>query len=294
MGELMLTGFYPDMNEQSYHSQELLDEPALSYSIAKLLVTQTPMHAKYAHPLLGSKNAGKSTKAQDEGTLVHKLILGRGKDIFVMPEEFTDFRKKAAQDLALEQKSAGKIVVLQSAVDEYSQLVAAFGMQMKETEYANSFYDQECMSEVPMFWNDAQTGTLMQGMADRLNLKTPIIFDLKVTTDASTKTFEKKMYDSGYHIQNAFYRRGVGTIVPELMGRVRFVFLIIENEPPYALNIIEYAGLYEMLAELDADNAISIWAECMKSGKWPGYLHDGKANDAYPPTWVIRDRKLDQ
>jgi len=182
---------------------------------------------------------------------------------------------------------------LQSAIDECSQLVTSFINQMKETKFADSFFDPDCQSEVPMFWTDQDTGILMQGMNDRLNLKTPIIFDLKTTTDASTKTFEKKIFDAGYHIQNAFYRRGVETILPELQGRVRFVYLVIESEPPYALNIIELSGMGEALAELDANNAIEKWAECMKTGKWPGYLLDGSANDAYPPTWVIKDKKLD-
>lgn len=288
----MTQGFHPELSEEDYHSQKLLDEPALSYSIAKLLVTQTPMHAKHAHPLLGSKNAGSSTPAQDKGTLAHSLILGKGKGLAVL--EFDSFRTNEAKEARDKAYAEGKLPVLQSAVDECGQLVAAFISQMKETEFADSFFDPECQSELPMFWNDPDTGILMQGMVDRLNLKVPIIFDLKITTDASTKTFEKKIFDMGYHIQDAFYRRGVGTIIPELMGRVRFVFLVIESDPPYALNIIEFAGLYEMLAQLDADYAISKWSECVKSGIWPGYITDRKANDAYPPAWVIRDKKLDQ
>jgi hypothetical protein len=287
---MMKPGFYTDMTEEDYHTQKLLDEPALSYSIAKLLVTQTPMHAKHAHPLLGSKDAGSTTPAQSKGTLAHSLILGKGKGIEVL--QFDSFRTndaKAARDKA---EAEGKLPVLQSAVDECSQLVTTFITQMKDTEYASSFFDPECQSELCMYWRDPETGILMQGMLDRLNLKTPIIFDLKLTTDASTKTVEKKIFDMGYHIQNAFYRRGVGTIIPELIGAVRFVFLFIEVDPPYALNIIEFSGMYEYLADLEADRSISIWSECMKSGKWPGYLSGGKANDAFPPTWVIKEKQL--
>jgi hypothetical protein len=288
----MKQGFYPDLNEQDYHSQTLLDEPALSYSIAKLLITQTPMHAKYAHPLLGSKTGNKSTRAQDKGTLAHKLILGRGKDIFVMPEEFTDFRKKAVQDLALEQESLGKLVVLQSAIDECSQLVTAFGMQMKQTEYADAFYDPDCQSEIAIYWRDLYADILMQGLIDRFNKKTPIIFDLKVTTDASTKAFEKKINEMAYHIQNAFYRRGVNTLLPELENKTRFVFLVIESSPPYALNCIELSGMFESIADLDADKSIDTWQKCLKMNVWPGYMVNALHNEAYPPVWLLKEKQL--
>lgn len=288
----MEPGFYTDMNEEDYHTQKLLDEPALSYSIAKVLVNQTPMHARYLHPKLGNGKSKKSSAAMDKGSLAHSLILGKGKDIFVMPEEFTDFRKKAAQDLSQQKESEGKLVVLQSAIDECSELVAAFNMQMKETEFSDSFFDATCESEINLYWRDPDFGVLMQGMIDRFNKKTPIIFDLKTTTDASTKEFEKKIFNEAYHIQNAFYRRGVNALLPELENKTRFVFLAIESSPPYALNCMELSGMAESIADLDADNAISKWSECLKTNKWPGYMISPRPNEAYPPTWLLKEKQL--
>lgn len=288
----MKPGFYPDMSESDYHAQVLTDEPVLSYSIAKVLTTQTPMHAKLAHPKFGNaKRSG--SKSMDEGSLIHSLILGKGKDIFVMPEEYTDFRKKAAQELSQQKESEGKIVVLQSAIDSCSELVTAFNMQMKETEFAETFFDiDHCYTEAPMYWRDPYFGVLMQGMIDRFNSFGPIIWDLKTVTDASTKAIEKKIFDMGYHIQQAFYRRGINAIMPELQNKTRFVFLFVETSPPYALNCIEFSGMYEALAELDADRAIQIWSECIKNDYWPGYMLSEKPNDVMPPTWVLKDKQL--
>jgi len=288
----MELGFYPDMTEEDYHTQKLLDEPALSYSIAKLLVTKTPAHAKYAHPILGGSNGVReSTAAMDRGSLAHAMILGKGKDIVILPEQFTDFRKKEAKEIADKAASEGKLAVLQSAVDECSDLVAAFISQLKGTEF-ECFFDKEAESEVAFFWRDAETGILMQGKMDKFHRSKAFIFDPKITTDASTKAFDRKALDMSYHIQSSFYRNGVQTLLPELAGRVRFVFLVIEDKPPYALNAIEYTGMGDALADFDARAAINTWAECLKSNKWPGYIRDGQGNWMDGPPWALREKQL--
>ena len=56
--------------------------PALSYSIAKILIGESPRHAWCAHPLLGNMR-GEPTAEMDFGQVAHKLMLGRGVDFAI-------------------------------------------------------------------------------------------------------------------------------------------------------------------------------------------------------------------
>ena len=57
--------------------------PSLSQSIAHTLVTQSPLHAWSEHPRLGNQRKPAS-KAMDVGSLIHKLVLGKGVDVEIV------------------------------------------------------------------------------------------------------------------------------------------------------------------------------------------------------------------
>lgn len=83
-----------NVSEAAYHADPC-PSPSLSQSIAHTLITQSPRHARLEHPRLGGQQRA-STKAMDEGAILHKLLLGAGADFEMVVAD--DWRTKAAKE----------------------------------------------------------------------------------------------------------------------------------------------------------------------------------------------------
>src|SRR6266403_3199123 len=133
----MKPGIYPDMDSATYFSDPA-PSPSLSQSIAKIILDNSPLHAKLEHPKLCPPVTGdddldeKYVKAQAIGNAAHKILLGRGKEIDVL--DFNDFRTKEAKlarDLA---EKAGRVVILEKHMTNAEQMVAAALSQIERHE----------------------------------------------------------------------------------------------------------------------------------------------------------------
>ncbi len=66
-----------NVTEAAYHADPC-DRPSLSHSIAHTLVSESPRHAWIEHPRLGGNRERVSTRAMDDGAILHRLLLGEG------------------------------------------------------------------------------------------------------------------------------------------------------------------------------------------------------------------------
>lgn len=130
-------------------------------------------------------------------------------------------------------------------------------------------------AELPFFWTDEMTGEACKCRVDVLNTEysQPIIVDLKTTTDASTDAFIRSAINYGYDFQVAMYSEGVEKNIGK---KPLFVFIAVEKEPPYAVNILQADELmlrrgYDIFREY-----IGIYHDCKMTGNFYGYL--GKLN----------------
>lgn len=78
-------GIYADIPDHVYHSDTLTDRPALSSSIAKLML-RSPLHAFTAHPRLNPEWGPVEKKTFDIGRAAHRAVLGRGSDYVAIPD----------------------------------------------------------------------------------------------------------------------------------------------------------------------------------------------------------------
>jgi hypothetical protein len=129
--------------------------------------------------------------------------------------------------------------------------------------------DGEGMSEVSAYHVDEETGILVKTRPDRYNSKHKIIGDIKNMAKADFSSFQRDVGKFGYHVQEAMYsdvwEKGAGLEVEA------FFFVAFEKtEPPLV-------ACYELDAEAVAEGhaiyrkALKEWAECERSGEWPGY-----------------------
>lgn len=268
------------MSAEDYH-KDPCQEPSLSSSILRTLLDESPMHAAYAHPrLTTSQKVREATKGQNAGSAIHKIVLGYGSKIHIVQAD--NWRTKAAQesrDAALE---SGLIPMLPH---EHETTKAASGELRRALQDLLPCPIEDCYREVVMVWQEG--GMWRRAMVDLVTPDLRLFVDLKSTessVDAASCT--RKVYDMGYHIQDAFYTRGADVLDPDGAGRREFIFLFAEQGAPHAVSspiIVSEAG--RTLARSQVEVGCALWDSCMSRNHWPGYSQ--YAHHAEPPPWTI-------
>jgi hypothetical protein len=273
------TGVYV-IDAEQYHRDEIpgVDVPCLSASIAKVLHEQSPRHAYARHPKLGGRFRPAS-EAMDEGTALHTMLLGSGREVF--PVQFDDYRTKAAKEQRDTARAEGKIPL---RAKDFDRLVRV------AHELRDGFRDAgislEGDVEQTMIWVErADDGTEVQckAMLDLVDWTTGRILDLKKTENAHPDAIARHVDDYGYAIQEAAYRSGFGEVRPVLRGREDFSFAFYELDPVIVTEA-RLDGTYLHIGEQRWRRAVNTWARCLRTGNWPGY----PARPVSPPPWVAR------
>lgn len=279
-------GLFDDVNERDYHADPVQPAPSLSSSIAKLLVTRSPRHAWYEHPRLRTAKALEveaPTRAMDIGTAAHKLILGRGRDISEIVAD--DFKTKAAREIRDNARAEGRTPVLSHDMANVRLLAEAFRDQLAGTEFAGLLDQGD--AEVTGVWQEAG-GIWCRMRVDWLPAAARdgghiTVLDLKTTGGSGhPDDWQRTAFDMGYDFQDAHYKRGLMRLLPGVRS-VRFVFAVLEQDPPYGLAFNEFGGQAAEEAAILMELARGLWGECLRRGEWPGYSTETTHID--PPKW---------
>lgn len=247
--------------------------PGFSSSVAKVLIERSPAHAKAA--------AGKApTKAMDRGTIIHRLVLGRGKEFSVI--QYSDWRTKVAQTQRDDARAQGLVPVLAHDFEDYNLAAESIRVQL-----ADRGINLDGESELAIEWTEQTPHGPVEckGMLDHCWPETGIILDLKVTENASPSAIERTAENFGYAIQYAAYTRALIALDPDLAGRVAFAFAFCEPEPPYAINLTEPDGVFQQLGTQRWLRAVNAWAECTAKNHWPSY--GSAVNPITSPSWAL-------
>lgn len=140
--------------------------------------------------------------------------------------------------------------------------------------------------EIPYFWTDEMTNEECKCRLDCLTevKSQPIIVDLKTTSDASTDGFMRSAVKYGYDFQAAMYSEGYEKNTGK---KPLFVFIAIEKEPPYSVNILQADEAfvqhgYDVFREL-----LGTYHDCKTTGNWWGYLGAYNViNSLNLPSWM--------
>jgi hypothetical protein len=98
-------------------------------------------------------------------------------------------------------------------------------------------------------------------------LRGDVLFDLKTCYSAQPKEFQKAILNYQYHVSAAFYLDGFQTVQPVK----HFSWIAVEKTAPHCFGF--YAADQELLnaGRAEYQRALEIYAECEKTGNWPGY-----------------------
>lgn len=258
--------------------------PSLSQSCAHTLLSKSPYHAWLEHPRLGGVGR-EPTKAKDNGSLVHSLLLGTGKEIAIVDAE--DFKTKAAREERDAARERGKVPVLRADAADAMALVADIHKGLDELGIRLSG-----ASEVKVEWTEdtVHGEVLCRGMLDHVILDQGVIYDVKTCRSAHPRACTSHVLEYGYHLQEAAYRRAVRALRPEIAGRESFTFLFVEELPEGSprrcvITPVELDGQFRDLGARRWERACETWAWSLKSGRWISYAD--RVVRLEPPRWAL-------
>lgn len=251
--------------------------PALSSSIAKILIGQSPLHAWTAHRLLNPNFKEEEKEVFDLGTVAHALML-QGLEVAVVLDH-PDWKTNKAKEERAAARFAKGVPILRKHWDRVQAMVAAGKQQIAaHREAKDAFTDGE--PEFSIEWTDDHD-VRCKGRLDWIRTNKKRIFDYK-TTDASAnpETISRMAVSQGWDIQSSFYLRGIQRL---FNVEAEFFFVVQETSPPYALSIVGMGPDFLWNGQDKVQRAIDKWHECLTSDAWPGYPD----RVAYPqlPKW---------
>jgi hypothetical protein len=257
-----------DISPDEYHQLE-----HFSSSVAKQLLARSPFHAR-------AEIKKKPTKLMDRGNIIHRLVLGKGKEYAIV--QHSDWRTKDAQKQRDDAHKANLVPVLANHFEEYSIAAAAITIRLSDMGL-----DLTGASELAFEWTESTPHgeVLCRGMGDHIWLDTGRILDLKIIDDASPAKVERSAASLDHAVQHAAYTRGISRCVPDLVGRTQFLFAFCEPGEPYDVNVCEPDGVFRQLGEQRWLRAVTTWAKCIAEDRFPGY----GINFLNPPIWQLRN-----
>lgn len=225
-------------------------------------IRRSPAHAKHA-----KDNGRDDTDALRVGRAIHSVILEPDKfhkEFACAPE--CDRRtsvgkaKWASFVEGIGQKTALK-------VDEYEMV-----MRMHESVLAHPKAKELLTArgepELSLAWEENGSGLWCKARMDYVLDDADIVVDVKSTDSADEEGFARSVLRYGYHVQDAFYRKGYQALKDRWP---QFVFIAVEKEPPYGVACYSLPGDVIRRVTDEVEGSLHRLRGCMETNDWPGY-----------------------
>jgi hypothetical protein len=272
-------GYYPDLSNEEYHGSFGYGSTTL-----KILNDRTKAHMDYqrAHPK-------PMTDALLKGQLVHSMVLEPHKvedEFAILPDVNRRTKEGKARIFAFEENNQGKLFVTKEQYNTATYMAKS----IKEHPVMGMWFN----GNIPGFaeqsiyywyksedWDERNDyKTMLKVRPDWVLEGHPVIFDIKTTRDAAFSAFMKQARSLGYHMSAAMYLDGCNRNQDFLdkacvMAFTSFVWVVVENEPPYC------ATYYELGPE-DRQEGQAIYHQLVRKldrynrSEWKGYGEQDK------------------
>ncbi len=254
---ITVPGVY-DIPADEYHRQ-----PALSSSGARrLLPPGCPALFRYEQD-----NPPESTSDFDFGHAAHRLVLGAGADFVSV--DAPDWRTKAAKEQRDLARETGAVALL---AHEYERVMAMADALTAHPLAILLLAPGSGQPEQSLFWTDRPTGVQRRARLDWLPEQTSgrmLVPDYKTSVTVDEEELARAIYRYGYHQQAAWYLDAVTAL--GLTPVARFLFIFQLKTPPYLVRVVEPTELALTIGRDLNRQAIDLFAECTRTGVWPGY-----------------------
>jgi hypothetical protein len=252
-------GIHYGVSAKDYHADPCLT-PSLSSGVLRTILSKSIEHAALEHPKLGGESR-ESTPAMGLGSIVHALMAGDDSEMVV--GMFDSYRSKAAQEWRDGVEASGKTAALERDLDDARPIVRAL-FEKAALGVTNTPFAEIGRNEVTAIWREGDA--YCRARYDRLVVDPSgyaDIWDWKTTREIGEREIMRAIVDMGYHIQAAFYMRGLSACLPEYAGRISFVFVFVETSPPYQVRRVTLSPAFLAIANRDVNEGIAKWKHAL-------------------------------
>lgn len=252
-------GFYYDMPSAVYHADPCLF-PSLSSGVLRTIVGKSIEHAASEHARIGGIKR-ESTPAMGLGSVAHGLLAAECSDL--VRGEFENYKTAAAQQWKREVEASGKTPVLERDLVEARPIAEAVIVK-SAIGITNTPFAEHGRSEVSAVWREGDAWC--RARYDRLVIDPngyADIWDWKTTKDISDRGIEQSIAKMGYHIQAAFYLRGLAALLPKYAGRMSFIFCFVETAPPYHVRRAVLSQSFMRIGQAKVSEGLAAWQQAM-------------------------------
>ncbi len=146
-------------------------------------------------------------------------------------------------------------------------------------------------NEISVLWIDPATGLPCKARLDRLTTfnSYSTIADVKTLKDASPKEFARDVHKYGWHQQSAHYLNGLEVLLPRTR---RFIFIVLEKEPPYCVAIYEIDDQALDQGRREVAGFMQQYKDATTTDIWPGY--DEGLRLISLPRWAQRQEENEE
>lgn len=277
-----------EISHADYHADPVPGGSLSSTGARRLLPPSCPARFRWEQD-----NPPEPAASLDTGSAAHDTLLGGGPEIVVIPDEITakdgNWSTAKAKAMVEEVRARGAVPVKPAVWAEVEAMVAS----VRAHPIAGRLFEPGSgQPEASLFWQDEPTGIWRRARLDWLpdrRGRRLIVPDLKTCLSAHRDKFVKSAADYGYHQQAPYYLDGIRAL--GLDDDPAFVFVAVEKRPPYLVNVIQLDVTAMRIGAALNRQAIEIFAECQRTGEWPGYSKDIEL--ASLPAWYERAHEQD-
>lgn len=275
-------GFTDELSNEEYHQS-----PGTSSSGFKEFL-KSPAHFKAY--MLGEK---KQTQPMYHGEKFHSQLL-EGKNVVAAPKcDRRTNEGKALYNTWLEKNKEGQIYDWFSTPDANLNAVSSIQGMSQALRKKESFkrLTKKGIAERSFYVRDGITGLYLKARTDWLTQDQDghIILDVKTTCkSAKPDSFERTIFDYGYHISLAWYCR----VLSQVLGKVVDTCLLVAVEKNAPFESCSYLLKEDALnlGHQIINQKLEQFAECMQKDEWPGYGDEIK--EVGIPDWAMNRQSL--
>lgn len=258
-------GVYDGMSDRTYHLDPVPGGSLSSTGARKLLPPSCP--ALFRHDQL---NPPPPKATFDLGHAAHREVLGVGPDLVMVDRPRWDTNEVKAEVAAI--RAAGGVPLKRAEFEQVKAMAAA----LREHPLASALLlPDRGKPEQSAFWVDDETGVWRRARYDWLPTPSPgpmFVTDYKTTVSANPQDLQKAVHNYGYFIQAAWYLDGINAL--GLADDPKFIFVAQEKTAPYLVTVFEMDSMAIELGRKQCRQALSVYANCVKSNRWPSYSDD--------------------
>lgn len=270
-----------------YHADPCI-APALSSTLAKVLLAQSPAHAWVKSPRLNPDYEPTDSKTFDIGRAAHREVLGKGGDYVAIPDAILASNgaasTTAARQFIADARADGKTPLKTHEVDQIGAMGAAARAHLAGMGVTFDPARSELVAAAQI------DGIWCRAMLDNVPLdpRQPI-YDFKTCESASPEACMRAVVNYGYDVQAAHYAACWKAATGEDRG---FRFVFEEKQAPHAICVIELGSDSMAMARKRIARAREIWRICLEQNQWPSYpagVHRIELPEWYHAAWLDRE-----